>query len=146
MMKTNIIITGHGNYATGIESSLKLLAGDSEGVEFIDFLEEDNDTSLKEKILKAVSKNSDSQFLFVCDMVGGTPFKVCAMIANSSDNMEVAAGCNVGAILEAVLIKDTMPLKNLADSIIDSTKKGVARFKKINVSKIDNNLDSEDGI
>ncbi|MDF2882347.1 MAG: fructose transporter subunit [Clostridiaceae bacterium] len=145
-MKTTMIVTGHGNYATGIQSSLKLLAGHNEGLEFIDFLEEDNDTSLREKIMEAVNRNTDSQFLFVCDIVGGTPFKECAILASNSDNMEAVAGCNVGAILETVLLKDTMPLKSLASSIIDSTIHGVAKFEKININKADNSLDEEDGI
>lgn len=144
-MKTTIIITGHGNYGTGIESSLKLLAGNNEGVEFIDFLEEDNDDSLRKKIMNAVAKYEDSQFLFVCDIVGGTPFKVCAVISSNLDNMETVAGCNVGAILEAVLLKDTMPLKDLADSILNSTTQGAVKFEKVKAYEADSSLD-EDGI
>lgn len=143
-MKTTLIITGHGNYATGIESSLKLLAGHNEGVGFIDFLEEDNDITLKEKIENAIMENTDSQILFICDIIGGTPFKVCAGIANSNDSIEAVAGCNLGAILEAVLLKDTMTIKELADSIVDSSRQGVAKFQKITASEVKNNLIVDD--
>lgn len=129
-METNIIIVGHGNYGTGVESSIKLLAGYNEGVQFIDFLEEDTDVTLKEKISKAMAKNGASQTLFICDILGGTPFKVCVELAIDKENMEVTAGCNIGAILEAVLLKDTMKIEELADGIVKGTKDTAVRFEK----------------
>ena len=38
---TGIIVTGHGSYATGITSGLKLLAGEPEHYRAVDFLPED---------------------------------------------------------------------------------------------------------
>jgi len=143
-MKTKIIITGHGHYASGIETSLNMLAGTNEDVNFVDFLEEDSDTSLKEKIMKLL--NQDSEFLLVCDIVGGTPFNVCSVIANNFDNMEAVGGCNVMAILEAVFQKDNMTLSELADFIVDTTKQGVSKFQKIDPGKKIINAETEDGI
>lgn len=145
-MKTKILITGHGHYASGIESSLNLLAGANEDLNFVDFLEEDNDISLKEKIMRILNQHPDSQFLLVCDIVGGTPFNVCSVIANNFDNLEAVGGCNVMAVLEASLQKDNMALLELADFIIDTTKQGVSRFQKISPNKTIINTETEDGI
>lgn len=140
-MITNIIIVGHGNYGTGVESSIRLLAGPNDGVEFIDFLEEDTDATLKEKISKVLHNNEDSQTLFVCDILGGTPFKVCVELSYEKENMEVTAGCNIGAILEVILLKDTMTVIELADNIVSGTKETAVRFEK---NKKINTIYSED--
>lgn len=144
-MNTNVIIVGHGYYGTGIESSIKLLAGDNEGVEFIDFLENDTDVTLKDKINQAIAKYEAAQTLFVCDLLGGTPFKVCVEISYEKENMEVTAGCNIGAILEAILLKETMEIGELADNIVKGTKDTAVRFLKVNPVEVRGNED-EDGI
>ena len=145
-MGTTILVVGHGNYGTGIQSSLKLLAGHNDGVEFVDFIEDDNDVTLKNKINNSISRNDNDQVLFICDILGGTPFKVCVEIAYDNDEMEVVAGCNLGAILETVLQKDTMTTKELAKNIIDSSKQTTIRFEKIEGVNITNSSDIEEGI
>ena len=35
-----IVVTGHGNFATGLESSLKLIYGGSSHIKFVDSLRE----------------------------------------------------------------------------------------------------------
>ncbi|GKU31609.1 PTS sugar transporter subunit IIA [Clostridium folliculivorans] len=146
-MKTTVIIVGHGNYGTGIGTSLKLLAGDNIGVEFVDFLEEDSDISLKDKIRKTLENSEATQILFVCDILGGTPFKTCVELSMEGTNMEVTAGCNLGAILETVLLKDTMEIKELAENIVNCTKDTTVRFEKAKpatVSFLDDSM--EEGI
>jgi len=147
-METSVIIVGHGNYGTGTESSIKLLAGHNEGVEFIDFLEEDTDVTLKAKITEAIDKYKAAQTLFICDLLGGTPFKVCVEISYEKENMEVTAGCNIGAILETILLKDTMKINELADNIVKGTKDTAVRFLKVNPAVVIGNedLSTEDGI
>lgn len=146
-MGTNVIIVGHGNYGTGIESSIKLLAGHNEGVEFIDFLEEDTDVTLKAKINQAIAKYGTAKTLFACDLLGGTPFKVCVEISYGKKHMEVVAGCNIGAILEAILLKETMEIDELADNIVKGTKDTAVRFLKVKPAAVcDDSLSFEDGI
>ena len=41
MMKNFIIITGHGEYASGIKSNLNFIAGEQKDVYAVDFLMED---------------------------------------------------------------------------------------------------------
>ncbi|NRW25558.1 mannose/fructose-specific phosphotransferase system component IIA [Clostridium beijerinckii] len=62
--------------------------------------------------------------------------------------MEVVAGCNIGAILEGILLKDSMEIAELADSVVNSTKDTAVRFTKINSGNSADNNDSsmDDGI
>jgi PTS system N-acetylgalactosamine-specific IIA component len=127
-----IILTGHGQISSGIKSSLELLAGQNEDVIAVDFTRDMSETDLAAKLQDVVSSFPDASFLFVCDILGGTPYKESAKIANENPQMEVVAGCNLGAILESSLMKETMGLSELAKFIVDQTKNFAAKFEKVN--------------
>ncbi|WP_339060428.1 PTS sugar transporter subunit IIA [Tepidibacillus marianensis] len=145
-MKTLIIVTGHGNYATGLQSTIELLAGENPELQFVDFTGNDTDLSLKEKLVHLINEHRDTSILFICDILGGTPFKVAAELANSQDEMEVVAGCNVGSILESFFQKDSLPISELAEFIVDLSKKATGKFQKIVVDEVKINQEVEEGI
>ena len=116
-----IVIVGHGNYATGLESSLNMLSGVDKELIAIDFLESETDIDLGNKIKEIF--NMQDEFLFVTDLMGGTPFKECSKLAMNNDKVRVVTGTNIGALIEAKLMKNSKTLEELANSIIESTKK-----------------------
>ena len=73
-MKNIIIITGHGEYASGIKSNLNFIAGEQRDVYAVDFLMEDTESSLRQKYL-AITKDTEANYVFICDILGGTPLK-----------------------------------------------------------------------
>jgi PTS system N-acetylgalactosamine-specific IIA component len=145
-MKTIIVITGHGNYATGLKSSIELLAGHNSDVYYLDLTVDDTDIGLKNKINAVIRKNEGSGVLFICDILGGTPFKVSAEVASNSGRMEVVAGCNIGSILEGVFQKDKISVQELADAMVLTSKRTTIKYEKINVDKINRALEVKDGI
>lgn len=146
-MRKIIILCGHGNYATGMQSTLELLAGKNQDLFFVNFTVDDSDITLKEKLSVLVEDNKDSEILFVCDIIGGTPFKIAAEISNSSEKMELVVGCNIGGILEMVFMKDSLSLKELADNMVEQSKNSTLRFKKIDVNTAPTiNVPDEGGI
>ena len=50
-----LIVTGHGNFATGITSSFRLITGESPDYEAVDFLPEDSIEMLTEKLKNAAA-------------------------------------------------------------------------------------------
>ena len=56
MRMVGMIVTGHGSFATGITSGLRLLAGEPEDYEAVDFLPEDSVDSLTEKLRAAAER------------------------------------------------------------------------------------------
>lgn len=149
-MKKLIIISGHGNYATGLQSTIELLAGHNGDMFFIDFTVDDTDVTLKEKIINVVNSNSDAGVLFVCDILGGTPFKIAAEIANDNENMEVVVGCNVGSIIESIFQRDDLSIMELAEAIVNTSKSSTMRFEKVRLDSIKsadlNSIEIEEGI
>jgi PTS system N-acetylgalactosamine-specific IIA component len=146
-MKKIIILCGHGNYATGMQSTLELLAGKNQDLFYVNFTVDDTDMTLKEKLASLVENNKGSEILFVCDIIGGTPFKIAAEISNSSENMELVVGCNIGGILEMIFMKDNLSLRELADNMVEQSKNSTIRFKKIDINAAPEiNIPDEGGI
>ena len=130
-MKQIIIITGHNNFASGILSSLTMIAGAKDNVYAVDFLSSDNDESLEGKFNKIISDNKDSEILFVCDLMGGTPFKVTSKLAFTNDNYEVVTGINLGGLIDTSMKLDKMSIGELKTSCKDASIKSVIPLEKV---------------
>ena len=130
-MKQIIIITGHNNFASGILSSLTMIAGVKDNVYAVDFLSDDNDDTLEDKFNKIISDNKDSEILFTCDLMGGTPFKVTSKLAFTNDNYEVVTGINLGGLIDTSMKLDKMSIKELKTSCKDASIKSVIPLEKI---------------
>ena len=130
-MKQIIIITGHNHFASGILSSLTMIAGTKDNVYAVDFLSDDNDLSLEGKFNKIISENKDSEILFVCDLMGGTPFKVASKLAFTNDNYEVVTGINLGGLIDTSMKLDKMSIGELKTSCKDASIKSVIPLEKV---------------
>lgn len=138
-----LIVTGHGNYATGIESTVKLLSGGLDKVSFVDFTSDMNENSLSKKFNEEIK--DDNQIVFVCDLLGGTPFKEAVKLSMSNDKeISVTCGCNVGSIMEVGLQLSNFKgsSKELADKMVSISQNQTKVFEHRTVD-----VDSdEDGI
>lgn len=130
-MKQIIIITGHNNFASGILSSLTMIAGAKDNIFAVDFLSDDNDESLESKFNKIISDNKDSEILFVCDLMGGTPFKVTSKLAFTNNNYEVVTGINLGGLIDTSMKLDKMSIGELKISCKDASIKSVIPLEKV---------------
>lgn len=91
----SIILVGHGNFATGLESAVKLIIGNSDKLIVIDFTASMSREELKSNI---ESKLGEKQNIILTDVLGGTPFNVSAELVNEST--KVIYGTNLGILLE----------------------------------------------
>lgn len=126
-----IIVIGHGNFATGIHSSLKLIAGEQEKVDAIDFVEGMSANELKEKILAAIT--SDEEVLVLCDLLGGTPFKVASTIMGNRPDlqMNVLSGLNLAMLLETVFARMTLSFYEVAEKAVAAAHNGVVNGREL---------------
>ena len=129
-----IIISGHGNFATGIASSLKLVSGGPLNVEYVDFLETDSTENLKEKYKVALNNLKDcNDILALTDLAGGSPFKTLVELNTEvSNNIEVIAGTNLPMALEITMLKDIIDeLPSLVNSALEAGRNGVVKFELV---------------
>ena len=127
-----IIISGHGNFATGIASSLKLVSGGPLNVEYVDFLETDSTKNLKEKYKIALNNLKDcNDVLALTDLAGGSPFKTLVELSTEvTKQINVIAGTNLPMALEITMLKDIIDdLPSLVNSALEAGKNGVVKFE-----------------
>lgn len=126
-----IVLVGHGHFATGIYSSLQLIAGDQENVEAIDFVEGMSADELKQKILLAIS--NEEKVLILSDLLGGTPFKVSSTIMgeNPIKTMNVLSGLNLAMLMEAVFARMANGFDEVADKAVVAAQSGVVNGKEL---------------
>lgn len=140
-----LIISGHGNFASGLRTSLKLIAGEASNIEYVDFEERDSIEDLRGKYYSSL-KNLDNcdRILALSDLSGGSPFKTLVEVKTEIERpMEVVGGTNLPMILEISMIKDIVDdLQSLSESAIEVGKSGVVKYEFIPHE----DDESEDGI
>ena len=140
-----VIVTGHGNFATGILSSLKLIAGEAENLIGIDFTVEDNTETLEAKMIDALDKLGD-EIIVLSDLAGGSPFKVAAVLSQKLTNKKIGviSGTNLGMLLEVSLCREGMSVDELVEFATNSGKDAIKTFSM--KTEVEDELDMEDGI
>lgn len=136
-MNNIIIIVGHGDYSKGLLSSLDMLSGTDDKIFGVSFSNDDDERTLESKIVDIINKNIGSGVIIVCDLLGGTPYKVSAKLSFSNFNIRVVTGANLGGIIDTKLKLDILDLDKLADNIVSSSIKNIILFKK-EIKKIEN--------
>lgn len=144
-MGHTLVITGHGNYATGMQSTIEVIAGKHSGISYLDFTAEHSGEEFKKQMKALLDQHKGETTMIICDLVGGTPFKAAVELTADNKEIEVVAGCNLGSIIEAILQRSTVTLEEMAIAIVESTARSCARFVKCEVA-IQQNHVSADGI
>ena len=123
----NVILCGHGNFASGIYSSIKLIAGEQENFEIVDFTEDISTEELNEKISNAV-ENLRKPIAILTDLVGGSPFHQAALIAAQTSNVQVVGGLNLPMALTACFYR-RMPLEKFIEKVVADGKVGIEKYE-----------------
>ena len=124
-----IVITGHGNYATGMKSALELIAGPKDNVLAFDFLKEESEEQFSLKFKDLDKKNN---YLFACDLMGGTPYKVASRL---DLNKEILIGTNLGGLLDTVFKIDKLSLNELASNLKEASLKSLVNIKDLQIKE-----------
>jgi len=128
-----IILTGHGDFASGMYSSVKLIAGEKENFICCNFPDGGSDEDLMHEIEQAIEElkvNCEGVIIF-CDLKGGSPFQKAVMSAVKSQGVEVIAGSNLPMILEVTMAREFIEgLEELTVMAINIGKEQIYRFVK----------------
>lgn len=143
-MHTHIVIIGHGRFATGCQSTIELIAGIQPNIDYLDFGIDGETVSLYDRIAVILKAQKDKSLLFICDILGGTPFKTAVELTYEMEHVSVVAGPNISAMIEVVLQKDMVPFSELAQMLITETQQTVIQFTKAPVV-IQESVASSDG-
>ena len=118
-----IIITGHCNFATGIASAVKLVAGQQKNLEAVDFLDTYSTEELKTKLTDALDKLEECKnIIFFTD----------------SKNIKIISGTNLGMLIENVMMRDMdINFDELVETAISTGKQQVLKFEMCRETEAD---------
>ena len=141
-----IIVTGHGNFASGILSAVELIAGKMENVIGIDFRPDDSGMDLENNLKEALDKlESYPSKVILTDLMGGTPFKTSVVLGMERENCTVIYGTNLPMVLEFALSTESGDdLDKLVNKALEISKEQINKFQL--VLEEDNQQNDEEGI
>lgn len=141
-----VIVTGHGRFSEGMLSSLSMIAGKSDALIGVNFLESESTDDLDKNLLNAYTelRKTCEGVIIVCDLYGGSPFKSAATLSFQQENVSVLAGINLASCLELIFARlMETDAKVLADILIE---KDANRLIKFEMPVRAEQNDMEDGI
>lgn len=139
-----LVVTGHGNFGSGLTSSLNLIAGEQDSYQFVDFTKEVDE--LRADLANAMDALKDCEgILVLSDLVGGSPFKTAVEVGFPRGNVEVVGGANLPMLVEISMTRkfmSDMSVKDLADAAVNTGKDQIVRYEFKPVEQVI----SDDGI
>ncbi|GEO64860.1 PTS sugar transporter [Companilactobacillus nantensis] len=147
MAEINLIVSGHGGFASGMQAALHLLSAIPDNWSFIDFKESMSDKDLQKEFEKVINNKPDGQFVMFTDLAGGTPFKVAAALSYSNKNIQTVSGCNLGSLLESIYSTYDSS-DDMAEKLVSISKEGIQHFTMDDSDSTSTNASDEesDGI
>ena len=128
-----MIVSGHGHFASGLQVSAKMIAGERENVRYIDFEEGMGPDKLGELLSAAYTELGHCDGIVVLsDLPGGSPFKTAVevAVAHPDKKIEVLAGTNLPMIVTGVTMIDfEEDPAALAEELLTTGKEFMVRFQ-----------------
>lgn len=122
-----IIVASHGPLSASIVKSASLIAGSS-SIADIKTISITMETSVEEarKAIETVldSFNENDEILALTDIYGGSITRVISDYIGVR-KIDVITGVNLGILLEAILMKDTLEYDELVNYLIENGKNGI---------------------
>lgn len=136
-----VIVTTHGSFASGLYSTLKMIAGEFENIVIVEFKENNTLESVDERLKEAYEKLSDCKnILVLTDLAGGTPFNRSVMTLSDKENVRFLSGLNFAMLYQA-LTSDTEEIDSLVEEIIDTSKESITFYQTNNSNQTEDDVD-----
>lgn len=126
-----IVVSGHGNFGSGLTSSLNLIAGNPAHYEYVDFLESYSVEDLDRELRIAFDKlNTCDGIIVLTDLAGGSPFKTAVVVAQDYQNVHVIGGTNLPMLIELSMARTMIEdADSLVEMALNTGKAQVVKFE-----------------
>ena len=126
-----LLVTGHANFASGITSSVNLIAGEQEAYRYVDILPTYSLEDLSRELGKAMDDLKDCESILVfADLVGGTPFRTAVEVGYPRGNVTVIGGSNLPMLLEVAMArKFEEDVEELTKTALETGKEQVLKYE-----------------
>ncbi|WP_097033198.1 PTS sugar transporter subunit IIA [Clostridium tertium] len=121
-----LVVVGHGNFPSGVLSSVSLLVGENENIIGLD-LDANETHEGFEKKLKEILDNND-KVIVLADLTGGAPHQIAArlILESSKLNQYIISGINLALVVDLAMkcclgeVEDDDIQSELSNSINES--------------------------
>ena len=129
-----LIVTGHGNFGSGITSSIELIAGPQEDYIAVDFDVEGTE-KLENDLKSAIDRLSHCEGIIIfSDLAGGSPFKTAVLLTMDNPKIKVISGTNLPMLCEIALSRmANNDIENLVSQALEVGKDGVKLFELMDI-------------
>ncbi len=127
-----VLLVTHGQLGRELKKTADMISGHTDGAETISFLPGQGVEDL-ERTIKSTLSGIDTKDGVLClvDMPGGSPARVAASIALDNDMVQVVSGVNLAMLVEALLIRNTMDIYQLAKHVEQSAHESIMNIGEV---------------
>ena len=128
-----MVVTGHGLFAAGMQSSAKMIAGENELIKYVCFEDGMTPETLAEKLSAAYTELAECDGIVVLsDLPGGSPFRTAVEVsmAHPDKKIIVLSGTNLPMIVTgSTMLSFEDDVEALAGELLFEGKDNVVRFE-----------------
>lgn len=118
-----LLIATHGKLADGYRSSLSILTGMQDSVEYIDaYVDESDYTPKLQTFIDSVG--ADDTGVIFTDIYGGSVFQKVALMLEGRQNIFHVTGINLGLVIE-LLLTDEAITPTYLEEVISAAREGM---------------------
>lgn len=129
-MKPNLILMSHGNLASALIESAKMILGDLSDYDIVAMQVDDTFNDVEEKLASLLDKHKDKNILIMTDIYGGTPFNIASKFYRKNDNICLISGVNLDMVIEYFSSDMHDNTKKLIDELISVSKDSITLYSK----------------
>lgn len=123
-----IILASHGEFAKGLKNSVSMIVGElANEIDTYCLFPSQNPMDYKDVMEKEVSKNKDVNYLFLCDIKGGSVHTALSQLC-IYPNVRVFSGTNMNLILDLLLSCQMELTDEQADTLLDNARVGLTQI------------------
>ncbi|WP_304332174.1 PTS sugar transporter subunit IIA [Brachyspira innocens] len=129
-MKPSLILMSHGNLASALIESTKMILGDLSDYDIVSMQVDDTFNDVEEKLISVLNKHKDKNILIMTDIYGGTPFNIASKFYRKNDNICLISGVNLDMVIEYFSSDMHDNTKKLIDELISVSKDSITLYSK----------------
>jgi fructose PTS system EIIA component len=110
----SVIISGHGDFATALEGSSRMIFGEKDNLIAVPFLKGEGTQTLQEKYKEVLGEIPlENEVLFLVDIFGGTPYNAATPYILKNKTADMVSGVNLPMLLEVLAMREHVTLKEM---------------------------------
>lgn len=121
-----VLLISHGYMARGIVSSVDIILGKQDNLEYLSAYVE-GESPFENELKKIIDDNKDNDLIILTDLLGGSVNNEVMSMVDGKDNIHLITGMNLILVI-SILLADDSNLPEQINKIIDESRKGIIYF------------------